>query len=461
MPPLRRPVLKRPAHWPRWARFAVTALAVVAVLGATAVVGYRVLAPAETAVEAHGEYPERPEAAPVRYGDLTSAPLIVDGRLRVYADARRVWADTSLTARTEMTPYWAYRRWPAEVAGVVAVEGNYEGVALVIVKFSDGVVVALNPRSGRVAWQDQARASVGEGFDGRRTGAATVYRPAGIFTARSSTDGGAVLVVAGGDEVIGYNPWTGKRRWEFTFTEHPGCHDTDWTGETTYVAKDSCTAPATVQVFDAATGKPLVQNWQPPGASAGPAEAANWYVEPMSCTRGHSGCSLFKASGGPAVISAKDKYEGEAGTTGGVYRLNYDGTITPEPFATGNNTFLQGDLLIQNAGDTNGYIRAVERAGPKEKVVWTSKEGGLRLVAVGLLGAYAITSKLELVVLHPTLGVELSRTDLRKDAGERWVPGFVHTAGRFVAVERTTGGSPKETDDRYYSGSTPVVLAGV
>ena len=439
----------------------MTALAVVTVLGATGVVGYRVLAPAETAVEAQGAYPERPDAAPVRYGDLTSAPLIVDGRLRVYADARRVWADTSLTARTESTPYWAYRRWPAEVAGVVAVEGSYEGVALVIVKFSDGVVVALNPRTGRVAWQDQARASVGERYDGRRTGAATVYQPAGIFTARSSTDGGAVLVVAGGDEVIGYNPWTGKRRWEFTFTEHPGCHDTDWTGETTYVAKDSCAAPATLQVFDAATGKPLLKNWQPPGASAGPAEDANWYVEPISCARGHSGCALIKASAAKTVITAKQDYEGEPGDVGAVWRLNYDGTLTPEPYATGNNTFLQGDLLIQNAGDTSGCIRALERTGPKEKVVWTSKECDLRLVAVGLLGAYAITRKLELVVLHPTLGVELSRTDLKKTPDERWVPGFVHTAGRFVVVERTTGGSPKETDDRYYSGPTPVVLAGV
>jgi hypothetical protein len=28
-------------------------------------------------------------------------------------------------------------------------------------------------------------------------------------------------------------------------------------------------------------------------------------------------------------------------------------------------------------------------------------------------------------------------------------------------VERPTGGSPKESDDRYYAGGTPVVLAGV
>jgi outer membrane protein assembly factor BamB len=455
---MRRPVLKRPAHWPRWARFAVTALAVIAVLGAAAVVGYRVLAPAETAVEAQGSYPDRPAAEPVRYGDLTSAPLIVDGRLRVYADARRVWADNDLTSPTEMTPFWSYRRWPAEVAGVVAVEGRYEGVALVIVKFSDGVVVAIIPQTGRIAWQDQARASVGEKFDGRRTGATTVYQPAGIFTARASSDGGAILVVAGGDEVIGYNPWTGKRRWEFTFTEHPGCHDTDWTGETTYVAKDSCAAPAVLQVFDAATGKKL-HDWQPPGASAGPAEGANWVVEPASCARGHSGCGLIRASGSAEVITGVQVNDGVDGNTTTVWRVNYDGTITLEPHGRGEHVYLLGETLIQESTDRHGYIRAIERVTGKE--VWVSKDGGMQLVAVGLLGAYAINSELQLVVLHPTLGVELSRTDLRKRENEQWKPGFVHTAGRFVAVERLTGGVPQEPDDRYYAGATPVVLAGV
>ncbi|GAA1025920.1 hypothetical protein GCM10009557_01710 [Virgisporangium ochraceum] len=452
------PVLTRPATWPRWARFSVIALAVVCVLGATAVVGYRVLRPADTAVEASGSYPDRPTAEPVRYGELTSAPLIVDGRLRVYADARRVWADTSLTSRTEMTPFWSIRRWPAEVVGVVAVEGQYEGVALVIAKFSDGVVLAINPRTGRVAWQDQAKASVNEKFDGRRTGGATVWQPAGIFTSRSNTDGGAVLIVAGADEVIGYNPWTGKRRWEFTFTEHPGCHETDWTSETTYIVKDSCAAPATLQVFDVASGK-LLNTWTPPGASAGPAEAANWFIEPMSCARGHSECGLLKATGGQTVLSVEERAERLAGDTGTVWRVNFDGKVTQEKYATGNRTFLWNEYLIQNSGDPHYVVRAVDRATGDP--VWTHKAAGLKLVAVGRLGAYAIDDKLNLVVLHPTLGVELSRTDLKERPDEVWVPGLVHTAGRFVAVERLTGGSPKEPDDRYFLGSTPVVLAGV
>lgn len=450
-------VLTRPATWPRWARFSVIALAVVCVLGATAVVGYRVLRPADSAVEASGPYPDRPAAEPVRYGELTSAPLIVDGRLRVFADARRVWADTALTSRTERTPFWSIRRWPAEVAGVVAVEGSYEGFALVIAKFSDGVVLAINPKNGRIVWQDQARASEGETFDGRRTGGATVWQPAGIFTARAKDDGGAVLVVAGGDEVVAYNPWTGKRRWEFTFPEHPGCHDADWTAETTYIVKDSCSAPAKIDVFDVATGK-LLNSWSPPGASAGPADQANWYLDPMSCARGHSECGLLKASGGKTVLTAEERYAGVKGTTGSVWRINSDGQVTLEEHANGNRTFIQGTTLFQNGGDGNDVIWAKDRNTDAE--LWKSK-AGLRLVAVVTLGVYAIDDNLYLVVLHPTSGVELSRTDLKKRPDERWVPGLVHVAGRFVAVERLTGGSPQEPDDRYFLGSTPVVLAGV
>jgi outer membrane protein assembly factor BamB len=329
------------------------------------------------------------------------------------------------------------------------------------------MVVALNPRTGRVAWQDQARAGDGDRFIGRRTGALTVYQPAGIFTARSSKDGAAVLVVAGADQVIGYDPWSGRRRWEHEFTENPGCHDTDWTGETTYVAKDSCASPAVLRVFDAATGK-LIGRWQPPGASAGPAEDANWFVEPVSCARGHSGCGLFRASGQQQVMAASRRYGSIDGVTAEVWRLNYDGTISAERYAKSDRPFLLGETLVQEEPDGHGYLQAVERATGRR--LWRSKEPVQRLIAVGLLGAYAITCRgvvrpcttdLQLVVLHPTTGVELSRTDLRKNAGELWVAGQVFVSGRFVAIERTTGGAWSEPDDRYYFGTTPVVLAGV
>jgi outer membrane protein assembly factor BamB len=447
----------RPSRWPRWARFLVSALAVVAVLAATGVVGYRVLAPADTVVPAAQPYPERAVATSQRYGELTSAPLIVDGRLRVYADPRRVWADAQVTSRTEQTPYWTFRRWPAQVAGVVSLEGKFEGVALVIVKFSDGVVVALNPRTGRVAWQAETKAGDQDTFAGRRTGAATVYEPAGLFTTRSAKDGAAVLVVAGGDEAIGFDPWSGERLWYQAFPEHPGCHETDWTGETTYVVKDSCVAPAELTVYDAATGMRLGQ-WKPPDALAGPAEEANWFVQPVSCFRGHSRCGLIRAAPAAEVVTAVENFRNPGtGTLASVWRLNGDGTVEAEKNAQGETPFLLSGSLIQT--EVSGIVQSKER--DTGDVLWRSAFAVDRVVAVDLNGVYAITPDLRFVVLHPATGVELSRTDLRQVPNEQWKIGHVHVAGRFVAVERITGAKETAPDERYYTGPTPVVMAGV
>ena len=41
---------------------------------------------------------------------------MVEGRLRVYAEKWRVWADAPVGERYESTPYWAFRRWPAQVS---------------------------------------------------------------------------------------------------------------------------------------------------------------------------------------------------------------------------------------------------------------------------------------------------------------------------------------------------------
>ena len=79
----------------------------------------------------------------------------MDGRLRVFADQRRVWAETPVTATEQVTPHWSYRRWPAEAVGVVAVERQFlwGGSALVVTKWSDGAVVALEATTGTVIWQ--------------------------------------------------------------------------------------------------------------------------------------------------------------------------------------------------------------------------------------------------------------------------------------------------------------------
>src|SRR5262245_59298968 len=88
------------AGWSPRVRRAVLAVAAVVLVVVTAGVGYRVLAPAETLSAATSPYPDAAEpAVSRRYGNLAAAPLILDGRLRVYAEKRRLWADTPVTAR--------------------------------------------------------------------------------------------------------------------------------------------------------------------------------------------------------------------------------------------------------------------------------------------------------------------------------------------------------------------------
>jgi hypothetical protein len=319
------------------------------------------------------------------------------------------------------------------------------------------MVVALDARTGRVAWQDQNRASERDRYTGRRTGAQTVYQPAGLFTARSSVDGTPVLISAGADEVRAYNPWNGERKWEHTFTENPGCHDVDWTGETTYVAKDSCAAPAVLEIFDAATGKPRGL-WRAPGVSAAPAEDANWYAEPVSCVRGRSGCGLIRAAALPVVESEGGISRGVQGVPGLLWRLNHDGSVVEEKHATSERTFLLGETLVQQEVPDSGHIKTIMRSTGTE--VRRSLEP-LQLLAVNHDGIYAMTNDFQMVLLHPTTLIEVSRVDLRRRANENWQVGFVDVVGHMVIIERTTGGSPNETDDRYYFGPSPVVIASV
>ena len=200
----------------RWLVAGATALAVVGV------VGYRVLAPHDTLTVAQRPYPAAEVAPFLRIGVLTSAPLIVDNRIRVYAEKSRVWADSPVSSRTQLSPFWAYRRWPAALVGVMAVES----VPVVVSRWSDGALVALDARTGRVAWR--SRISPGGRYTGRRTGSATVYSPVGLYTARSAADGTPVVVADG----RAFDARTGRPLW----TVPRGC-DT-WTTATAYVVAD-------------------------------------------------------------------------------------------------------------------------------------------------------------------------------------------------------------------------------
>ncbi|PWU58825.1 pyrrolo-quinoline quinone, partial [Micromonospora globispora] len=259
---------------PEGRRRILTAVVAVLAVGAAALVVYRVLAPAEVRTVARAGYP--PVATPPLgvIGRLPVAPLIVDGRLRVYAGTRQVYADQPVDDRHRVTPFWSYRRWPAKLDGVLA------SGTTVVSRWSDGTLVALDARTGRVAWRADGP-EPGPVPKPRRTGAATVWDPRGLHLARTP-NGRTVLVTSGERQAGGYDLTDGRQLWR---ADLPGGCRTDVattaTGE--LVTVDACTGPATVEFRDAATGS-VRSRWRPPG---GPDALV---VTPVGCLGPRSEC---------------------------------------------------------------------------------------------------------------------------------------------------------------------------
>ena len=77
-------------------------LALVVAAGAV-LTGWRVLGPAEVLDPASTPYPAVADRSPGVLGRTNMAPLIVDGRIRVYASKRQVRADGPADAKAVMT----------------------------------------------------------------------------------------------------------------------------------------------------------------------------------------------------------------------------------------------------------------------------------------------------------------------------------------------------------------------
>ena len=450
---------RRKSGWSRPVRRAFTGLAVLVIAFAVTVTGYRTLKPADTVTTATRPVPSPEPIKSIQYGELHSAPLIVDGQLRVYAEQRRVFADTPVTAIREMTPHWSFRRWPAEVVAITTVEKSAVGgnVSVVITKWSDGAVVALDASTGESIWQGRVEPVAGESYQGRRTGASTVYEPDGLFITASSITKRPIAIVTGKDQATAFDPWTGSVRWTRTFTEHQGadCHNVDWTGATTYFVKDSCAAPAILEIFDADSGSKLSQ-WRPPGASNGPPNVANWFLEPASCTLGRSNCALFKAAATGDAVSFADATAGLGKITPTYWRGGPDGTVTPLPAADKDDVFLVGDTLVEQV--YTGYVWAVSASTGKR--LWMSEVAG-DLIAADERNAYIINREYQLLVLNLVTGAVTSSTELRIRPGDRWVYKETYLHDGYLVVERLQSLREADVDERYYFSDTAVVLVGV
>jgi putative pyrroloquinoline-quinone binding quinoprotein len=169
---------------------------------ATILIGWQVLKPAEVLDVATTPYVAAAEQAPHVTGRTNVAPLIVDGRIRVYAAKRQIRADTPVSAKSVLTARWSLRRWPEQLAGVVAIGTT------VVSRWSDGQLVAVDARTGQIVWRVEGPAA--PGYTGHRTGASMVWAPTGLHVAA-----GAVVVTAG-QKLMAYDVSTGSQQWEVT-----------------------------------------------------------------------------------------------------------------------------------------------------------------------------------------------------------------------------------------------------
>src|SRR5262245_48192473 len=176
----------------RWRRWLIAGLGVLALLAGSGVIAYRVFAPHETLTPPTVPYPDVQVITDDRpFSELRAAPLVVENRIRVYAEKWRVWSDAPVGERYETTPYWAFRRWPAQVVGVASVDTLAGPV--VITQWSDGDVIAIDARAGEIAWRTEVDIQK-VSYDGRRTGASTVYEPRLLRTVHAG-DRSVILIL--------------------------------------------------------------------------------------------------------------------------------------------------------------------------------------------------------------------------------------------------------------------------
>ncbi|MFR9776666.1 PQQ-binding-like beta-propeller repeat protein [Micromonospora sp. MS34] len=412
---------------PSGRRRIVVALAAMLAVGAATAVVYRVLAPAEVSTVARGSYPAAPNPGPGVIGRLPVASLVVDGRLRVYAGARQVYADQPVDRRYRVTPYWAYRRWPARLDGVLA-----DGTT-VVTRWSDGKLVALDARTGRVAWRTDGPAAA-ERPEPRRTYAATVWDPAGLYVARPAA-GRGVLVAAGAGQLDGYDLTDGRRLWRVD--QERGCvgaAGTTATGEVLGLV--ACAGPETVEFRDAATGA-VRTRWRPPSA---PDELV---VTPVGCREGRSGCRGLRISG--------------RGDGNGRGWLVGAGAPVAAPALDGTDTVLDGERAV---GTSAGVVTGRSARGGEE--LWRRADlGPVRIIAAEPGRVHLLTERNDLVTLDPATGAERSRFPLEiGQDGLGWQPGRAYATGGYLAVERARERATADDDDQaYFLTSEPVLLA--
>ncbi|NLU77322.1 PQQ-binding-like beta-propeller repeat protein [Micromonospora sp. HNM0581] len=413
----------------RWAvgrRRVMAAVAAVGVAATAGVIAYRVLAPAEVSTPARDDYPARSAPAAGVIGRLPAAPLIVDGRLRVYAAVRQVYADQPVDSRSRRTPYWSFRRWPASLDAVV-VSG-----ATVVTRWSDGQLVALDVRTGRVAWRADGPEPASTRVV-RRTGTAVVWQPSGLVVSRAA-DGRLVVVSSGDGEIRAVDLADGDQLWQSAVGA--GCREPVGAGSGgRLLTVDDCDGPTVVEFRDTATGA-VTTRWRPPDAGE------ELTATLLGCRPEGVGCAALRTAG-----------HGDAPARG--WLLGPEGPVRVSVLDRAG-TEVVDEMAV---GVADGVL--VGRSVPDGEERWRSETGPGRVIAVQPGRVHVLTEVNELVTLDPKTGARLSGfvLDIGSD-GTGWAPGDAYAADGYVVVERLRQPVDPDGDDRrYYLTAEALIIA--
>ncbi|WP_125805985.1 PQQ-binding-like beta-propeller repeat protein [Actinoplanes sp. ATCC 53533] len=439
-------------------------VAAAVVLAAAALIGWRVLAPAEVfessvrsgagrsdGEPATGAYPVAVTLPPGVTGKTTLAPLIVDGRIRVYAGERLVKADGPVEAKTMSTARWSYRRWPERLTGIVAV------AATVVTRWSDGDVVALDGRTGELAWR--AGGPAAEPFAGR-TGSAAVWAPPGLHTAGTS------VLITDGRQLIARAAADGTQRWAVPLP--PGCGD----GFVTTGGRYVCGAGA----WDVLSGT-VVRGWP-----TGPFTAVGCDVARSGCAglRDGSGQGWLTGARRPERAPALDAPDATAAADL-VLTVSGGGAVVPGVTASGGavvpgvtasggavvpgvtasgGAVVPGVIASGGAVTASGGAVVASRAG---REVWRWS-GAARVLGVRGGRAVLLAADRRLIVLDAATGVLRAEFPLYvpKERVEAWKPDRWQLTDGYLAVERLQPSAGTDPDEaNHFYTTDPVVIAAL
>ncbi|MBG0568937.1 outer membrane protein assembly factor BamB family protein [Actinoplanes aureus] len=376
-----------------------TSVALV-LLAAAVLVVWRVLAPAEVLASATTPYPPISLRPPAVTGRTNLAPLVVDGRLRVYATKHQVKADGPVDGQTLYTARWSFRRWPEQLSGVAA-----RG-ATVITRWSDGELVAIDARTGKITWRQDGPDA--PGYAGHRTGAAAVWTPPGLRLAAGT------VVVTADQNLVGYDLSTGAVRWRISTP--PGCAEGFTTSGGAYV----CATGA----YDVESGV-AIADWP-----AGP-------FEPIGCDSGGSDCAAFRDCAGQGRFA-------DSAVLRRVPALDAAGATV----AAG---------VIVTASDA-----AVSARSAEGEELW-SRSGAARILGGTSANVVLLTAGNTLVAVNARTGVEAYSFPLAYGTEKtEWRPGGYRLAGRFLAMERLNVDAPDDPESPiYYLTLDTVIIAAL